>query len=216
MVQKQKTLHCIESKKKSNSFPEYWEQFYKDNNIGWDLGGITPIFNNWIKKIDKKKTICVLGAGNGWDALNFADIGHDVVAVDFAPTAIKNIVKKTKKKSINIKALQLDIFDLPSYYQNYFDIVIEYTCFCAIDPDDRENYIKMVNNILKHGGKFVGILFPLIENLQNEGPPFYVDLKKTLLMFDNYLTRLICEKPSLSIKPRKNREAFVVYRKNEI
>ena len=204
------------TKKKAISFPEYWEHSYKNNNMGWDLGGTTPIFDNWIKKIAKKKIICVLGAGNGWDALNFANIGHEVIAIDFAPTAIKNIKQKAKNRSINIKALQLDIFDLPSYYQNYFDIVVEYTCFCAIDPNRRKEYINMVRNILKNGGKYVGILFPLDEKIENDAPPFHVDLKSTLLMFDSYLSKQLCEKSTLSIKPRKNREAFVVYCKNEI
>ena len=74
----------------------------------------------------------------------------------------------------------------------------------------------MVRNILKNGGKYVGILFPLDEKLENDGPPFHVDLKSTLLMFDIYLSKQLCEKSTLSIKPRKNREAFVVYCKNEI
>ena len=40
-------------------------------------------------------------------------------------------------------------------YSNFFDIVIEYTCFCAIAPQRRSEYIKSVNNILNKNGQFI-------------------------------------------------------------
>ena len=32
----------------NSSNPEYWEKAYQSGDIGWDLGGQTPIFNQWI------------------------------------------------------------------------------------------------------------------------------------------------------------------------
>ena len=83
---------------------------------------------------------------------------------------------------LKMEILHLDIFKLPQYFNNYFDIVIEYTCFCAIDPKTRVNYIKMVKDILKPRGKFIGLLFPLDLNTNADGPPFHIDLNKTLLL----------------------------------
>ena len=35
---------------------------------------------------------------------------------------------------------------------NYFDYVIEQTCFCAIDPKRREQYERLVYHILNSNG----------------------------------------------------------------
>ena len=77
----------------NSSMPEYWEKSYQSGDIGWDLGGPTPIFDDWIQSQKDPLSICILGAGNGWDAINFAEKGHNVTAVDFAESAIKNMHK---------------------------------------------------------------------------------------------------------------------------
>ena len=49
--------------------PDFWNQKYKNNDIGWDIGSPTPIFVNWSKKISRSKNILIPGSGNGHDAL---------------------------------------------------------------------------------------------------------------------------------------------------
>ena len=154
MALKQKTLHS--TNKTSNSHPDFWDKAYIEGNTGWDIGTKTPIFDHWINSIDKSKNICVLGAGNGWDAINFAQKGHKVTAVDFAPSAINSMIDRSEKNSVKMNIVQLNIFDLPKYYRFFFDVVVEYTCFCAIDPIDRQKYIETVSGILKKSGLFVG------------------------------------------------------------
>ena len=43
--------------------PEYWESSYKSGVMGWDLGGPTPIFDDWIQSQVDSLSICILGAG---------------------------------------------------------------------------------------------------------------------------------------------------------
>ena len=73
--------------------PDYWEELYQSGEIGWDLGRITPVFESWIQSKSDPLSICILGAGNGWDALHFSKLGHIVTAVDFAKGAVKNMNK---------------------------------------------------------------------------------------------------------------------------
>ena len=68
----------------NSSTSKYWEKAYQSGEIGWDLGRPTPVFNKWINSQIKPLSICILGAGNGWDALDFAKKGHTVTAVEFA------------------------------------------------------------------------------------------------------------------------------------
>ena len=75
----------------------------------------------------------------------------------------------------------MDIFELPKLFNQSFDIVLEYTCFCAIDPARRKDYIEMVNHILKPEGELVGLLFPIDKDPNDDGPPFGVDLNATMI-----------------------------------
>ena len=71
-------------------------------------------------------------------------------------------------------------------YYGMFDIVLEYTFFCAILPSQRLKYIEMLFKLLKNGGSFVGILFPINKSIEEGGPPFRVNVSETLNIFSNY------------------------------
>ena len=195
--------------------PDYWEESYQSGEMGWDIGEPTPIFKNWIQsKITKPLSICVLGAGNGWDALHFSKLGHTVTAVDFAESAINNMNKSAKRYDLSINVFHLDIFNLSQHFHQDFDVVLEYTCFCAIDPARRKDYIEMVSHILKPEGELVGLLFPIDKDSKDDGPPFGVNLNTTIRLFSRYMRLIKKETSQLSIERRKDREVFVIFRKD--
>ena len=198
----------------TSSMPEYWERSYQSDEMGWDLGESTPIFNQWIKTCKEPLSICVLGAGNGWDALHIAQQGHVVTAVDFAASAVKNMQIASENNSLDIDICQMDIFDLNKVYTNHFDVVLEYTCFCAIDPSKRRDYLKIVRHILKYKGKLVGILFPTDKSPSAAGPPYAIDVEQTIILISEYLSLIKREIPTLSIQPRVGREVFVIFEKD--
>ena len=198
----------------NSTMPEYWEKSYQSGDMGWDLGGPTPIFNDWIQFQTNSLSICILGAGNGWDAINFAEKGHNVTAVDFAESAIDNMHTSAQSKGVQINIVHSDIFDLCKLFNHTFDIVLEYTCFCAIDPARRMDYVRMTNQILKPDGKLVALLFPIDKDINDDGPPFAVDLDSTISLFSKYFIVDKKEIPSLSIERRNGREVFVIFKKN--
>ena len=100
--------------------PEYWENSYKSGVMSWDLGGPTPIFDDWIKSQINSLSICILGAGNGWDAINFAEKGHNVTAVDFAESAINNMHTYAQEKRVQINIIHSDIFGLGKLFSHTF------------------------------------------------------------------------------------------------
>ena len=200
----------------TTSMPEFWERSFQSGEMGWDLGGPTPIFSHWIDTCKEPLSICVLGAGNGWDAINFALKGHLVTAVDFAESAVKNMRTAIIKSSIEMKILHMDIFDLDQMYTNHFDVVLEYTCFCAIDPRRRREYIEMVQHILRPQGNLVGLLFPTDKDPSEGGPAFGVEIEPTIELISEYLSLIKKEIPTLSIKPRAGREIFIIFRKDGI
>jgi len=203
-----------DAKSINSSTAEFWEKSYRNGDMGWDLGKPTPIFDNWIQFQTDSLSICILGAGNGWDAINFAKKGHNVTAVDFAKSAIDNMHASAQDNGVQIKLIHSNIFNLSKLFNHTFDIVLEYTCFCAINPARRMDYVRMTNQILKPDGKLVALLFPIDKDINDDGPPFVVDLDSTISLFSKYFIVDTKEIPSLSIEQRNGREVFVIFKKN--
>ena len=151
----------------------FWEQRYEKGEIGWDLGAETPVFTAISEKLKLGK-VCILGCGNGYDAISFSKKGFSVTAVDFAKTPINNLQIAARSLSLSIETIKKDIFDLIPDYSSQFDYIIEQTCFCAIDPRKRQQYSNLVHDLLKVGGKLIGLWMPLDKDIIDGGPPFGV------------------------------------------
>ena len=196
----------------SVSTPEFWQEKYSNNETPWDTKTITPAL---VSSVDSSKNykIAILGCGYSKDSIFLAKKGHSVYSIDFAPKPIEYLNNIKDKEDIDtLYPVQEDIFNLNEKYSNFFDFVIEYTCFCAIDIQRRKEYVESVNNILNKNGRFIALFFPIErkdEDLE-KGPPFYVNLDETLLMFKNNFNIIKIDNNPDSIKPRKGFEALVV------
>lgn len=167
--------------------PDFWEERYQQGTTGWDLGEPAPPFVDFLQSSDAPVPgrTAVLGCGRGYDALLFASYGFDVVGFDFATSAIEDAFKYQQlliNQSLILKAsgqslptsatfLQRDIFELPQEFSEQFDYVIEHTCFCAIPPEKRLDYVQLVASILKPKGQLFGLFFT---HSRPGGPPFAV------------------------------------------
>ena len=191
---------------------KFWDEKYLLQNTGWDLKGPTPVFENIAKTISKGK-LCILGCGKGYDAILFAENDFKVTAVDFAPEAIKSLNNLVNKKPENLKVLQKDIFKLNKDFFEYFDYVIEQTCFCAIHPSRRLNYIQLVTNILKKNGKLIGLWFPLDKNISEAGPPYGISVKEIKSYFNKKWKVEKEEFSKLSVSSRTGREKLIIFKK---
>jgi len=114
---------------------------------------------------------------------------------------------------MELKVINENIFNLSHLYGKY-DIILEYTCFCAIKPVDRDKYIYTMYKLLKNSGKFIGLLFPIKETINKVGPPFLINVNETKKSFSKYFKILNFEKSSYSIDKRKDNEVFVEMIKN--
>ena len=192
---------------------QFWENIYLENDTGWDLKGVTPVFDSLSNVLIKGK-VCIVGCGRGYDAIMFAKKGFDVTAVDFAPTPISELNKLAIEKSVTITTVQDDIFSLVGKYPDTFDYVIEQTCFCAIHPNRRKEYEIIVRTILKPGGKLVGLWFPLDKSQEEGGPPFGTTIDEVKSIFNSGWKIEKEEFPSQSVEPRKGREKLIIFKKN--
>ena len=191
--------------------PDFWSEIYQAGRAGWDLGGPTPALHRLLESGEiKPGRLIVLGAGRGHDARDFARHGFKVTAVDFAAEAVA-AMQGLSDPEAPINILQADIFALPPKFNHAFDVVLEYTCFCAINPDRRSEYADVVARLIKPGGTYAALLFPLDEH--KGGPPFSVSLEETLALFRKRKFRLKRrEQPEDSVWQRKGLEELVVFK----
>ncbi len=194
--------------------PGFWEERYQRNEAGWDLGCPTPVFSRLLEsKQFAPGKIVVLGAGRGYDARQFARQGFTVTAVDFAADAARDM-HALAEPDAPVEILQADIFDLPPALDGTFDYTLEYVCFCAIPPRRRVEYADVVTRLLKPGGIFIDLAFPL--EIRDGGPPFAVSSGEFLSLFRaRGFTLLHREFPPDSIQPRRHREELLIFQKSQ-
>jgi hypothetical protein len=61
---------------------------------------------------------------------------------------------------------------LPKDWNGCFDYVLDYTSFCAIVPQRRAEYADLVTRLLKLGGQYIILAFPIGQRAG--GPPYVV------------------------------------------
>ncbi|HJV55810.1 MAG TPA: methyltransferase domain-containing protein [Methylomirabilota bacterium] len=125
--------------------------------------------------------VAVPGAGRGHDARLLARRGYRVTAFDFSEAAVAEARRLAVAEAVELTVEQRDVFTLPRDHAGVFDGVWEYTCFCAIDPDRRDEYARVLHAILRPGGLLLACFFPLRDG--TDGPPFPVsrgDIERAL------------------------------------
>jgi methyl halide transferase len=194
--------------------PLKWEADYERGTDGWDLGGPTPIFKRLISSGQLTPgQLIVLGAGRGHDAREFARHGYQVTAVDFAKHAVSEMHRLADPHA-PVEIMQQDIFAFPHDKNSSYDFLLEYTCFCAIDPSRRAEYADLVARLLKPDGIYIDLAFPL--DGRTGGPPFAVTDVEIMKLFSERGFKLLSrEKPAESIKPRRHAEELFIFQKSD-
>lgn len=194
------------------SSPSFWEEYYRSGRTGWDLGMPTPVFTRLAEsgKFPPGKML-VICAGRGYDARLFAELGFKVTAVDFAEEAVKEMQLLNDPED-SMEIIQADLFDLPVFMEEEFDYILEYTCFCAIDPNRRANYINSVTSLLKPGGIYIALAFPI--GGRKGGPPFIVSPDELVDPLSEMGFELITrEVPEDSVSGREGIEELIILKK---
>ena len=195
--------------------PDFWQLFYRNGRTAWDLGAPTPPFARLAVSGDfLPGQMIVLGAGRGHDARLFAQHGFTVLAVDFASDAVATM-HLLNNEATPVQVLQADIFELPMGMNGRFDYILEYTCFCAIDPSRRKDYAALAARLLKPGGHFIALAFPI--GTRSGGPPFVVQPDAMIeLLSEHGFSLQHRELPPDSVPSRQNIEELIIMQKGGV
>jgi SAM-dependent methyltransferase len=186
----------------------FWDNRYQSNDIGWDLGTISPPLKAYFDQLTNfDLKILIPGGGNSYEAEYLFNKGFkNVYVVDLSQTALDNLKNRVPDFPSSNLILN-NFFDL----DQTFDLIIEQTFFCAINPSLRANYAKKVSEILNVDGKVAGLLFDATLNTTH--PPFGGSKKEYLDYFTPYFDIKIMDTSYNSIKPRAGRELFFIIQK---
>lgn len=150
---------------------EYWEQRYQTNDMPWEKGAPSPGLVDFLEAHRQwpRGTVCVPGCGTGHDVRAWAAAEFPAFGFDIAPSAIQLGEEKTKAAGLSAKYQLADFLrDAPPFQ---FDWLFEHTLFCAIDPGEREAYVRAALRWLKPGGQYLAVNYLIPDK---EGPPFGV------------------------------------------
>src|SRR5574337_4276 len=116
----------------------YWSNRWKTGETKWDIGyPSTPLASFIDTLTDKSMRILIPGCGNAYEAEYLHKKGfQNVYVLDFAAEALEEFSKRVPdfpKEHL----LCMDFFALDNLH---FDLILEQTFFCAIDPALRKNY----------------------------------------------------------------------------
>lgn len=182
----------------------YWEGRYASKNTGWDIGDISTPIKEFVDGLsDKSLQVLIPGAGNGHEAIYMREKGFDKVTVlDWSASALNNL-KSASPDFPDDHLIKGDFFE----HLGQYDLILEQTFFCAIDPKLREKYAAKVAQLLKPQGRLVGLLFDA--PLNEDHPPFGGHKEEYLSYFKTHFAIKTFERAYNSIDARKGRELFI-------
>lgn len=185
----------------------FWEQRYADAQTGWDIGEISAPIKAYADQLENKDlNILIPGCGYGHEAKYLHERGFTrVYVLDFATQAIdtfRDMCPAFPEDHI----FREDFFK----HAGSYDLILEQTLFCAIDPELRDNYVDQVHRLLKPGGKLAGLLF---DCEFNPGPPYGGSKEEYEKRFSRKFSSRKIESCYNSIGPRQGRELFICLQK---
>ena len=194
--------------KKKNFNTEYWENRYLNKNTGWDLSHISKPLETYFDQLKNKNIkLLIPGAGNSHEAEYLWNNGFkNVYILDIAKKPLDEfLIRNPKFPQKN--CLQMNYFDLVGQ----FDLIIEQTFFCALNPHLRTNYVNKTRSLLKKEGELAGLLFNI--PLTDIGPPFGGDKNIYENYFKSNFKIKTLENAYNSEESRKDKELFFIFEK---
>ena len=194
------------------SAPEFWEDLYARRGDGWELGGPAPPLADFLDTTPPPRgRVAVPGCGRGHDVRLLARRGYDAVGFDFAPVAVAEARTLAAREGSAAVFEQRDVLTVARALDHAFDGVWEYTCFCAIDPARRGEYVRAVAALLRPGGWLLACFFPL--GAAGAGPPFPVTRAEVRRRLRRAFTIERAFAPIGSARGRQGREWVVFARR---
>jgi methyl halide transferase len=186
----------------------YWDERYLSDTLPWDLGEVSPPIKTYIDGLaDKTIRILIPGCGNAYEARYLLKKGFtNITLIDIAVTLTTRLKKKYAGNAA-IKILQVDFFE----HRGEYDLILEQTFFCALQPVQRTAYRDKMFSLLSPNGLLAGLLFN--KEFESAGPPFGGTKIAYKKLFKSRFEFHVFEECNCSFTKRLGTELFMVLKK---
>jgi len=188
-----------------------WNQHYLDGHTPWDKGEAAPALKEVIRdsEVPLGSEFLVPGCGYGHDVGEMVTAGYQATGMDISESAVAGA--KLAHKDTAAVFEYGDLFDPALAEKKRYDAVWEHTCFCAISPEQRDDYVDAVYRLLKPGGLLVGVFFAFGDD--EEGPPFKTNIETLHGLFEKRFTLEWERKPERFFPTREGQEWLMCWRR---
>lgn len=182
---------------------DYWNTRYIKGETGWDMGIVSPPLKAYIDQLENKELrILIPGGGNSYEAAYLWEQGFQQITVlDIATVVVSQLQQKFAGTGIQV--LAEDFF---SHHAQY-DLILEQTFFCALDPTLRKQYVQHMYQLLDNQGRLAGVLFN--REFTHSGPPFGGNMKEYKALFETFFHFNTFEPCYNSHPARQGSEVFI-------
>jgi SAM-dependent methyltransferase len=189
-----------------------WQRRYEAKDTPWDKGVPSPALTDFLRQGRISGRVLVPGCGLGHDARALAaQPGTNVIGLDLSSAAVAQAQRLAANATGNLSFVTGDFFHLPPDWPGSFDWLVEHTCFCAIDPRLRPDYVSAAATALRPGGKIFAIFY--LNPDSETGPPFPVSHEELSALFNPHFSLLEEWAPANSFPGREQRELVRILQK---
>jgi SAM-dependent methyltransferase len=133
------------------------------------------------------------------------------VGIDISPTALQ-LASAFGKKS-NESYILGDFLSGTAVKNQKFDWFFEHTCFCAIPPTRRSDYVSAAASALRPGGHLLAVFFKNPENPDYQSPPFPCEVEELNQLFSPHFEMIESIENIPTYSGREGREILRLLRK---
>lgn len=189
----------------------YWNERYEQGNTGWNIGTVSSPLKIYFDQLSQKNLrILIPGGGNGHEAEYLLSLGFsNITVLDIAPKALEKLEQRFLSKiGKKIQLVLGDFFE----HQGQYDLIIEQTFFCALDPSLRQAYVEKIAALLPNNGRLSGLLF---DTQFPAGPPFGGNWQEYQDLFSTHFNIKTLAPCYNSIPQRMGNECFIIATKKQ-
>ncbi len=146
-----------------SSRPDFWDTRFRSGVTPWDAAGVPRRLEAWLQG-RKPCRVLVPGCGTGYEIRRFAELGYDVLGIDFSDAALEAAAVALGPLASHVR--KADFF---SFQAAPFDLVYERAFLAALPRRLWNQWAARMAELVRPGGDLAGYFF-LDDN--ERGPPF--------------------------------------------
>ncbi|MCC6581187.1 MAG: class I SAM-dependent methyltransferase [Phycisphaeraceae bacterium] len=140
--------------------PGRWEQRYRQGDLPWDAGFVSPELQLRLPETGLKQGVAVdIGCGTGTNTVWLAQQGFEVVGMDLSPRAIELASAKVKQERVDdvVRLLVGDILTELPVPAGGAQLVFDRGCFHSVHATQRQRFAEQVAKVLAPGGWWISL-----------------------------------------------------------